>query len=309
MNGTSTRGIGGFLFGAASLVAAIGTARAAPCTLQSVVNYADNATSILMGGGNCTPAYKGLVSDYQNQYMLYDDSWLPWGAQAVCDSTLPFAKTVNAAWLLETGMVDYYFGWHPRSAYTRHGHAQNTLAHANVQWNLTGGQFEGLTHPRPALGTEVEEVGCQTLGAGNAVPNDPGSRAAMIIHESHHAFGFSFDNSSGFPHINGPSGTSCSKIGTGVCDYFFPHGRTAFIGKDLTYMDTTPVNGLAKAFHSPYQLTNEVNCDLTINASATTPYVVARNGKLTSNVRANVEFVNAVMYRCGGPTPMPFDPL
>jgi hypothetical protein len=225
-------------------------------------------------------------------YQLTDDSWNPAGISDACNVALPFAKVVNAAYLISYCLTDNQDSqWHSTEDYQSCSRAGDNRFHGGfyqrfIEYN---GNAEADSETGRTAATDRTNLHCPLFNLG-AMSNSAGNRASVMLHESwhhwQHKYGFNTN------HIGG-----CSN---GQCDYYYFHGVSAYLFGNLHVYDTNPQHLL---FHSPYQICAEFEGDLAENAKSNVPAVVTQTARNIGNLRISSCFANTIGYRIGNPRP------
>jgi hypothetical protein len=227
-------------------------------------------------------------------YDITDLSWRRAGYYDACNVTLPFAKVVNAAFLINYALSDNYIPqWHSTEDYRSSSRAAENRFH---------GPFYLLLDDTVSSGTEAEaqtgrflardrtKLYCTLFSIG-AAGDSPSNRASTMVHESWHhwQYGHDFD-------------TSHQQCGTPPqdCDWYYFHGSGAFDFGQLDRYDTNPNHLL---FHSPYQIQVEFDADLAEMSFGWLPLVVTQAARASGNARLGSQFKNAPGYVIGNPRP------
>lgn len=226
-------------------------------------------------------------------YALTDDSWNPAGISDACNVVKPFAKVVNAAFLINYALSDNYIPqWHSTEDYRSSSSAGDNRFHGSFYQRFI--QYNGAAEADSETGRFAAEdrtnLHCPLFNLGSA-SDAPSNRASVMLHESwhhwQHKHGFKTDH----PQCGSPSHD---------CDYYYFHGTGAFDFGQLDRYDTNPNHLL---FHSPYQIAVEFDSDLAEMSSPWVPTIVTQSARNFGNTRLATQFVNAVGYRIGDPRP------
>jgi hypothetical protein len=231
-------------------------------------------------------------------YQLTDDSWKPAGFSDACNINLPFAKVVNAAYVINYTLTDnYQLQWHSTEDYASLSRAADNRFHGNFYMRFI--QYNGSSEADSETGRFAAEdrtnLHCPLFNL-NGASDDPVNRASVLVHEAwhhwQHKHGYKSD------HMNGPTG-ACTWSGAS-CDYFYPHGLSAFDFGALDRYNTDPKDF---RFHSPYQIQSEFDADVAELAKPSVPLAVTQKARYYGNTRLANAFVNRVAYRIGNPRP------
>ena len=230
-------------------------------------------------------------------YDLTDLSWYQDGLRNACNISLPFAKVINAAFLINYALSDNYaLQWHSTEDYRSSSRAADNRFHGPfyIRLSTTGApdattDAEAQTHR--FLARDRTSLYCRlfSLGAGG---DSASNRASTLVHESWHHWQYHH----GF-------NTSHIKIGSppADADWFYPHRVSDF---DFGNMDGYDTNPNHFRFHSPYQMQVEFDADLAEMSQPWVPLVVTQTARASGNSRINQpQFVNAVAYQIGNPRP------
>lgn len=226
-------------------------------------------------------------------YDLTDYSWIRAGLSDACNVTRPFAKVVNAVFLINYALSDNYIPqWHSTEDYSTSSRAEDSRFHGSIYYRLddTNATAEAASQTGRFLAEDRTNLYCLLFSAGS-ISDAPSNRASVMLHESWHHW----QHKHGFV-------TSHPKCGTPShdCDYYYFHGSGAFDFGQMDRYDTNPSHLL---FHSPYQMAVEFDADLSEMSFAWVPVVVTQSARTYGNTRITTQFVNAVGYRIGNPRP------
>jgi len=236
-----------------------------------------------------------------------DYTWDQAGKNDACNVRRPFAKVVNAAFLINYALSDNYIPqWHSTEDYRTSSRAMASRFHDHyhVQLFQQMGTAEASSQPtRPFSDGSIIAEGrikllCRLFSpvapstAPAALPsNVPSNRASVMLHESWHHWQYRHGFDSKHPQCGTPSRD---------CDYYYFHGTGDFDFGQLDRYDTTP--GRLR-FHSPYQIAVEFDSDLAEMSAAWVPLIVTQSARNVGNTRLMTQFANAVGYRIGNPRP------
>jgi hypothetical protein len=241
--------------------------------------------------GGCWP---DLYMWVWQAYDLTDYSWYPAGLSDACNVGLPFAKVVNAAFLINYALSDNLASqWHSTEDYASSSRAADNRFHGPFYIRLSTiaeGNADAYATPRRFLARDRTTLLCKLFSLG-AISDSTSNCASILVHESwhhwqyHHGFQYS--------HI---------KIGSppADADWFYPHRVSDFAFGQMDRYDTD-TNHLM--FHSPYQVQVEFDADLAEMSQPWVPLVVTQAARASGNTRLGSQFANAVAYRIGNPRP------
>ncbi|RKG71208.1 hypothetical protein D7V80_02325 [Corallococcus sp. CA054B] len=227
-------------------------------------------------------------------YDLTDSSWYSAGLSDACNSSLPFAKVVNAAFLINYALSDNdALQWHSTEDYRSSSRATSNHFHGPFYTRLAttdGGTADARAQTRRFLARDRTNLYCRLFSLGST-SDSAGNRASTMVHESWHHWQYAH----GF-------NTSHRKIGSPPrdADWYYPHRVSDFDFGQMNRYDTNPSHLL---FHSPYQMTVEFDADLAELSRTWVPLVVTQAARNIGNVRLANQFANAVAYRIGNPRP------
>jgi hypothetical protein len=231
-------------------------------------------------------------------YQLTDDSWNPAGISDACNLNLPFAKTVNGAYVIGYLLSDNHdLQWHSTEDYETSARASDNRFHGPfyqrfIQYN---GSSEADSETGRVAARDRTNLHCPIFNIGGA-SDDPVNRGSVLVHESWHHWQYKHGFVS--THMDGPTG-ACT-WGAGSCDWFYFHGIGRFEFGLLNTYDLDPNNF---AFHSPYQVQSEFDADVAELAKPFVPIGVTQQARYYGNTRLANAFVNRVAYRIGDPRP------
>lgn len=254
-------------------------------------NVEETTVASLYGG-----CWRDLYLWVWDAYDLTDTTWYQDGLSDACNITLPFAKVVNAAFLINYALTDNLaLQWHSTEDYRSSSRAADDRFHGPFYLRLgtTGAPSPGTEAQAQTgrfLARDRTNLYCRLFSAGS--PSDSaGNRAAVMVHESWHHW----QRGHGFK-------TSHIKIGSppADADWFYPHRVSDFAFGSLDRFDANPGHLL---FHSPYQMAVEFDADLAEMAQPWVPLVVTQAARAFGNTRLGSQFVNTVAYRIGNPRP------
>lgn len=229
-------------------------------------------------------------------YDLTDLSWYQDGLRDACNISLPFAKVVNAAFLINYALSDNHaLQWHSTEDYRSSSRAADNRFHGPFYTRLATTDAPNATTEAQAqtgrfLARDRTNLYCRLFSAGS--PSDSASeRAAVMVHESWHHWQYKHDFQ-----------TSHIKTGSPPIDkdWFYPHRVSDF---EFGFMDGYDTNPSHLLFHSPYQIAVEFHADLAEMSQPWVPLVVTLAASNVGNTRLRSRFVNAVAYRIGNPRP------
>ena len=231
-------------------------------------------------------------------YQLTDDSWNPAGISDACNLALPFAKTINGAFVIGYTLSDNHDRqWHSTDDYETSARAASNQYHGPfyqrfIQYN---GNAEADSEVGRVAARDRTNLHCPIFNL-RGPSDDPVNRGSVLVHESwhhwQHKHGFKSD------HMDGPRG-ACT-AGAGACDWFYFHRVGRFEFGQLDRYDLDPNN---LAFHSPYQVQSEFDADVAELAKSFVPVSVTQQARFYGNARLATQFVNRVAYRIGDPRP------
>lgn len=227
-------------------------------------------------------------------YDLTDYSWDSAGLSDACNVRLPFAKVVDAVFLINYALSDNYASqWHSTEDYRSSSRAADNRFHGPFYLRLSttaDGTTEAKADTGRFLARDRTNLYCRLFSMGS--PSDSASnRGSVMLHESWHHWQYEH----GFQ-------TSHIKIGSPPrdADWYYPHRVSDFDFGQMDRYDTNPSHLL---FHSPYQMAVEFDADLAEMSQSWVPLIVTQAARNFGNTRLGTQFVNAVAYRIGNPRP------
>jgi hypothetical protein len=227
-------------------------------------------------------------------YDLTDRSWYSTGLIDACNVSLPFAKVVNAAFLINYALSDNLaLQWHSTEDYASSSRAADNRFHGPFYMLLSrtsDGTAEAEAKTRQFFSRDRTNLYCRLFNLGST-SDSASNRAAVMVHESWHHWQYHH----GFQ-------TSHIKIGSppADADWFYPHRVSDF---DFGQMDRYDTNPRHLLFHSPYQMAVEFDADPAELSQPWVPLAITQAARNSGNARLMSQFVNAVAYRIGNPRP------
>jgi hypothetical protein len=220
-------------------------------------------------------------------YALTDDSWNPAGILDACNVAKPFAKVINAAFLINYCLSDNYaFQWHSTEDYQSSSRAASNRFHDSFYQRFI--EYDGGSEATTS--DDHTDLHCPLFNIGS--PSDsPANRASVMLHESWHHWQQAHNFVTTHPQCGSPSHD---------CDYYYAHGISTY---DFGQMDRWDTNPNHFCFHSPYQIAVEFDGDLAEFANPWVPTITTQAARSYGNIRLSTQFVNAVGYRIGDPRP------
>jgi hypothetical protein len=228
-------------------------------------------------------------------YDLTDFTWDHAGISDACNVSQPFAKVVNAAFLINYALSDNYIPqWHSTEDYRNSSRASDNNFHGPFYCRLAFAGDSATTEANSQTGRFLAEdrinLYCYLFNLGSPA-NLPSERAAVMVHESWHHWQYKHGFVTAHPQCGSPAHD---------CDYYYFHGTGAFDFGQMDRYDTDPNHLL---FHSPYQVAVEFHADLAEMSLPWVPLIVTQSARSIGNNRIDNRFVNAVGYRIGNPRP------
>jgi len=260
-------------------------------------NDGANAQDIAVQGlyGGC---WRDLYLWVWNAYQLTDDSWNPAGIADACNISLPFAKVVNGAYVINYALTDNRdLQWHSTEDYGSSSRAGDNRFHGPFYQRLI--EYDGTAEADSQTGRTAARdrtnLHCPIFNV-DGLSDDPVNRGSVLVHESWHHWqqknGFSGE------HIVGPTG-ACTWKGKS-CDWYYFHTVDSFEFGQLERYSTDPAHF---QFHSPYQIQSEFDADVAELAQPWVQIEVTQKARYYGNTRLANAFVNRVGYRIGEPRP------
>jgi hypothetical protein len=231
-------------------------------------------------------------------YQLTDDSWNSVGISDACNISLPFAKVVNGAYVINYMLTDNRdLQWHSTEDYVSASRAGDNRFHGPFYQRFI--EYDGSAEADSETGRfaarDRTNLHCPIFNL-NGPSDDPVNRGSVLVHEAWHhwqrKYGFDGD------HMSGPVG-ACTWSGKS-CDWYYFHGLEAFEFGQLERYSTDPNHF---QFHSPYQVQSEFDADVAELAQPWVPVAVTQKARYYGNTRLANAFVNRVGYRIGDPRP------
>jgi hypothetical protein len=226
-------------------------------------------------------------------YDLTDYTWRRAGYDDACNVSRPFAKVVNAVFLINYALSDNYLPqWHSTEDYRSSSRAAENRFHGSFYYQLDNSDAtaEARSQTGRFLAEDRTKLFCALFSLGSA-SDAPSNRASVMLHESWHHWQYEHDFVTAHPQCGSPSHD---------CDYYYFHGSGAFDFGQMDRYDTNPNHLL---FHSPYQMAVEFDSDLAEMSFPWVPIIVTQSARSFGNTRLATQFVNAVGYRIGNPRP------
>jgi hypothetical protein len=260
---------------------------ALPCVAGA--NLEETTVAGLYGG-----CWRDLFLWVWQAYDLTDYSWDRAGLTDACNVTLPFAKVVNAAFLINYALSDNRaLQWHATEDYQSSSRAAENRFHGPFYLRQSlekAGTALARAQTRRFLARDRTNLFCRLFNQGSA-GDSATIRASTLVHESWHHWQYEH----GYD-------TSHMKVGSPPVDmdWFYPHRVSDFDFGEMDGYDTNPNRLL---FHSPYQMDVEFCADLAEMSQAWVPLVVTQAARNVGNGRLGARFRNAVAYRIGNPRP------
>lgn len=264
----------------------------APVHCMAGANLEETTVAGLYNG-----CWRDLYMWVWDAYDLTDLSWYQDGLKDACNVSLPFAKVVNAVFLINYTLTDNFaLQWHSTEDYRSSSRAAPNRFHGPFYNRLgTTGAPDTTSEARAQTGRflarDRTNLYCRLFSLGS--PSDSaGNRASVMLHESWHHWQYEHDFNTSHIKIGSPSRDA---------DWFYPHRVSDFKPGTMDSYDTNPSHLL---FHSPYQIAVEFDADLAEMSQPWVPLVVTQTARnFGNNGRLGSQFVNAVAYRIGNPRP------
>ncbi|HJR83504.1 MAG TPA: hypothetical protein VJ775_06215 [Sphingomicrobium sp.] len=260
-----------------------------PVNCVAGANLEETTVAGLYGG-----CWRDLFIWVWQAYDLTDESWNSAGLLDACNVTLPFAKVVNAAFLINYALSDNLaLQWHSTEDYRSSSRAADNRFHGPFYLMLSaadGTAAEARASTRRFLARDLTRLFCRLFSL-NAASDSASNRASVLCHESWHHWQYEH----GFDTSHPQAGTPPADV-----DWFYPHRVSDFDFGQLDRYDTDPNHLL---FHSPYQIAVEFDADLAEVSQPWVPLVVTQTARAFGNTRLGNQFRNAVAYRIGNPRP------
>jgi hypothetical protein len=237
--------------------------------------------------------WQALVLEVWNNYELNDDSWQPAGLLDDCNLALPFAKVINAVFLIQYALSDNYaLQWHSTEDYTTESSAYGNRFHGEfyIRFISQGGTLDAISEVGRFLAEDRTDLYCPIFDLRNS-ENSASNRASVLIHEAWHHWQHSRGYVVSHPQCGSPAHD---------CDYFYFHTVSQFDFGKLDQFDPDPNHLL---FHSPYQVQCEFDADLAELANPWVPVITTQAARASGNARLSSQFVNNPPWRIGSPRP------
>lgn len=263
----------------------------APVHCVAGANLEEMAVAGLYGG-----CWRDLYLWVWKAYALTDSTWYLDGLADACNVSLPFAKVVNAAFLINYALTDNLaLQWHSTEDYRSSSRAADNGFHGPFYMRLatTGAPSattEAQAQTRRFLARDRTNLYCTLFSAGSQA-DSASNRAAAMVHESWHHWQYHHGFQTSHLQIGSPPRDA---------DWFYPHRVSDFDFGVLDGYDTNPSHLL---FHSPYQIAVEFYADLAEMSQPWVPVVVTQAARGVGNARLGRRFANAVAYVIGNPRP------
>lgn len=226
-------------------------------------------------------------------YQLTDDSWDAAGLDDACNVALPFAKVINAVFLIHYTLTDNYsLQWHSTEDYTSESEAVGNRFHNEfyIRFIEGDGSSEASSETGRFLAEDRTDLNCPIFDMRNP-SNSVANRASVLIHEAWHHWQNDHGWQTSHPQCGFPAHD---------CDYFYFHRVSEYDFGKLDAIDLDPNHLL---FHSPYQVQCEFDADIAELAQPWVPVVATQAARATGNARLSSQFVNNPPWRIGNPRP------
>jgi len=226
-------------------------------------------------------------------YQLTDDSWDPAGISDAANVAKPFAKVVNAVYLIHYTLTDNYAKqWHSTEDYTSTSEAVGNRFHNEyyqrfIQYN---GRAEADSETGRVAAEDRTNLHCPVFDLNNN-SNSVSNRASVLIHEAWHHWQQDHGWDTSHPQCGSPSHD---------CDKFYYHSVSQYDFGKLDHIDLNPQHLL---FHSPYQVQCEFDADIAEMSQGWLPVVVSQAARASGNARLSSQFSNNPPWRIGNPRP------
>lgn len=240
----------------------------------------------------CTPAARNW---FEHAYQISPNDWFAYGYNDQCNIALPYAKTLNSAYLVLHGLTDSNMKWHSTIDYRATAEATNSLTHYRFSYAPSSDRSGWLA--LSDFQTNRVWLSC-LLFDFNSGSNNPATRAGDFMHEAWHYW--QLKNNILPEHMIGPVGY-CDEYGP-ACDWYYPHRLRDFQSSYHIWLTGTASDGRL-LFHSPNQVQIEFLCDLAEHAADFVPKIVRDLAKAEANLRIDGKIRNIVAYHCGDPRP------
>jgi hypothetical protein len=253
---------------------------------QCQTNETSDADQALWATFTCSPAAIAWYNDY---YGFRPANWGAWGYNnQPCDINYPYAKALNAAYLIEFGLRDDYRQWHGAVDYRAVAQAKASVAHYSINY-LPTAQTDWLAYAETPSNYTARYgrtlLGCD-LFSGGEISNNPAARAGDYIHEGWHHWQAKYT-----PHEIGHSypdrSGNCQMTGRNCDTYYWHYPKDYAFG----YMHVV--------MHSANQTQVEYLSDLAVYANAFVPEIVKDLAEFEYNQRALQRFNNVIPYTLG----------
>jgi hypothetical protein len=230
-------------------------------------------------------------------YDLTDWSWRRAGFFDACNEAKPFAKVVNAAFLINYALSDNRAAqWHSTEDYSSSTTAAENRFHSSIWCSLDSTEtIKPASSQKSYFFSNRLWFHCPSFNPGSN-SDSPSFRAAVLVHESWHHWQYKHGFVSAHPKCNSPiTGNEQD------CDYYYFHRVGAFEFGQMERYSTNPNNF---QFHSPYQIEVEFDADLAEFSHPWVPVSVKQAARNSGNGRITEgRFINAVGYTIGSPRP------
>ncbi|MCI0690844.1 hypothetical protein L0337_02435 [candidate division KSB1 bacterium] len=262
----------------------------AQCTNSTTASELDLWTTF-----TCTPA---LISWHRDAYRIREEDWEDFGYNEPCNISLPYAKALNAAYLLKHGLSNNVNQWHSSGDYRGVGEALRSDAHDAIRYLPSETEdwlaWAQTSYYRTLLGCLLFNFDPEYKNAFN----NPSTRTGDFIHEGWHHWQWTYYQPVG--HEAGPQG-NCTINCNACCDLYDAHFVSEYLFGEMHKIQPSP--GGRKTYHSPNQAQVEYLCDLAEFAKAFVPTSVKVLAESEANLRLTKRFINYVGYSCGEPRP------
>ncbi len=227
---------------------------------------------------------------------MTDSTWQGEGLFDACNINRPFAKMVNAVYLINYTLSDNYIPqWHSTADYENESKAANNGYHGPFYLRI----IQQGAPPNPFAGATTEAGRFAARDRTNyhcpVFSNDVGTdsvldRAFAMLHEAWHHW----QHKNGFDRL--ASHAICPETGERKCDHYYFHGSGRFnFGQLYTYA--------GDAFHSPNQVAVEFIADLAEEHLPDVPKPIVVNAEAFGNVQLRHAFVHPPPWKIGEPRP------
>ena len=248
--------------------------------------------TLLAQPGGCSLA---MILWHRDAYKI-DASWAGWGYEEAerCDINRPYAKALNAAYLLRYGLSDDEVNqWHSSRDYRDAGEALATFTHNQIEY-LPSVERDWLAYAQTLSGRTL--LSCLLFDLGEPT-NNPVMRASDFVHEGWHHWQKKYNQTVG--HGVGPQ--SCCTMSGEACDQYYSHRVRDYRFGDMWMKGQTPDN--RTLYHTPNQVQVEYLSDLALYPAAFVPTSIRFLAQAEANERLTTRFVDCVGYTVAIPVP------